>query len=338
MKRIITCTLLCGAIAAAVLFLWVGYEHFLPPSPMIIQGEAEATQISIASKIAGRIEDISVREGERVTRGQHLVTVASPELQARLRQARAAVKVARATQDKADHGTREEEIRAALHVWEKAQTARELARTTLDRIEQLYRDGVVPAQKRDEARAQWNSALKTEQAARATYDKALAGARQEDRDQAAALTEKAMAALAEVRSLLSETRLTSPIDGEITDIIADPGELIGPGSPVIRVVDRSRPWITFNLREDLLQTIRQGTILDATVPALGSDVVTLEVYHIAALGDFATWHATKASGDFDLKTFEVRARPLHRIEGLRPGMSVVVPLPQHHGRERRHIQ
>jgi len=143
---------------------------------------------------------------------------------------------------------------------------------------------------------------------------------------AAALTEQATAALEEVESMVPETHLRSPIDGEITSIIADQDELISPGYPVITIIDLTDIWVVFNLREDLLKNLRIGTVLDATFPALGEGIVKLKIYYISPLGDFATWHATKASGDFDLKTFEVRARPLDTVEGMRPGMSSIVPL------------
>lgn len=326
MKSIIEYFTLCASIAAIVILVWIGYAFLIPHPQTIIQGEVEATEISVASKISGRIEKLPVQEGDIVKKGQFLVEISSPEIQARLKQAHAAVAAARSGQDKAYSGAREEEIRAARNVWEKAKTATKLAQKTRDRIVRLYDEGVLPAQKKDEADAQWESAVKTENAARATYDEAMAGARREDKEAAAALTEKATGVLEEVESMISETRLNSPIDGEITSVTADRGELISAGYPVIAVMDPTDIWITFNLREDLLKNIRIGTMLDATFPALGDDTVKLKIYYISALGDFATWHATKASGDFDLKTFEVRARPLDHVAGLRPGMSSVVPL------------
>ncbi len=326
MKNILTYAALCGSLLAIVILIWVGYAFLLPDHPLIIQGEVEATEISVASKVYGRIEKLSIREGDSVQKGQLLVSITSPEIEARLKQAQAAVKAARSSQDKVYRGTREEDIRASRNMWEKAIAASEFTRKTRDRIIQLYNDGVVSAQKRDEAEAQWQSSIKTEKAAKATYDKALTGARTEDKHVASALTAKAVAVLAEVRSMMSETRLKSPINGEITSIIADYGELISPGYPVITVVDLTDIWVTFNLREDLLKNIRIGTVLDATFPALGEGIIKLKVSYISALGDFATWHATKASGDFDLKTFEIRARSLNDEKGLRPGMSAIVPL------------
>ena len=326
MKNLITYGALCVSLLVIVILIWLGYAFFLPHPPLIIQGEVEATEISVASKTYGRIEKLSVREGDSVQKGQLLVSITSPEIQARMKQAQAAVKAAQSRQDKAYIGTREEEIRAARNVWEKAKTGSKLAQKTRDRIMQLYKDGVVSAQRRDEADAQGEGALKTENAAKATYDKALAGAREEDKHMAAALTEQAAAALEEVESMIPETRLRSPINGEITSIIADQNELISPGYPVITVMNLSDIWVVFNLREDLLKNLPIGTVLDATFPALGDGTVKLKIYYISRLGDFATWHATKASGDFDLKTFEVRARPLDSVEGLRPGMSSIIPL------------
>jgi len=326
LKNILKYGALCISLLIIVILIWIGYAFFVPAPASIIQGEVEATEISVASKTYGRIERLLVKEGDSVQKGQLLVTITSPEIQAKMKQAQAAVKAAKSQQDKAYIGTREEEIRAARNVWEKAQTASKLAQKTRDRIMQLYKDGVVPAQRRDEADAQWEGAVKTENAAKATYDKALTGAREEDKHMAAALTEQATAALEEVESMVPETHLRSPIDGEITSIIADQDELISPGYPVITIIDLTDIWVVFNLREDLLKNLRIGTVLDATFPALGEGIVKLKIYYISPLGDFATWHATKASGDFDLKTFEVRARPLDTVEGMRPGMSSIVPL------------
>lgn len=292
--------------------------------PLIIQGEVEATQIKVGSKIAGRIKVLHVKEGEHVKKGQLLVTIDSPEIEAKLVQVAAAEKAAKAQRKKAFKGTREERIRSSKNVWKKAQTATDLAQKTFNRIERLYADGVIPAQKRDESEAGLKAARQTEEAARATYEMAVKGVRKEDKDAAAAMAEKASGAVSEVKAYLQETRLVAPIKSEVTGIIAESGELISPGYPIVTLVDLGDVWITFNLRENLLSKIRMGSILQARFPALGNREIVLKVNYITALGDYATWRATKTSGDFDLKTFEVRAAPVKPLCGLRPGMSAIV--------------
>jgi HlyD family secretion protein len=182
----------------------------------------------------------------------------------------------------------------------------------------------VPAQKRDEAEAQWQSASKTAEAARASYDMAIAGARTEDKSAATAQASQAAGAVAEVNAHLHETSLYAPVDGQIVDLLCDPGEMVSPGFPTVSIVDLSDAWLTFNVREDLLAHIRMGDVISARIPALGNRLIKAKVNYISALGDFATWRATKTSGDFDLKTFEVRLTPVEAVEGLRPGMSAIV--------------
>lgn len=296
----------------------------MKPPELVLQGEVEATQVQVASKVFGRIDALHVRKGDRVRKGQLLATVDCPEIRAKLRQAEAARAAALAQKEKAHNGAREEEVRSAMNVWLKAKAASDLAAKTCDRVRKLSREGVVPAQKLDEAEGQREAAQRAESAARAAYEMAMAGARKEDVKAAGALVEQASGALSEVGSYMDETRLTSPIDGEVANIIPERGELTSPGCPVAVILDLTDVWVTFNVREDLLPGIRVGTVLDARFPALGDRKVGLKVNYIANLGDFAVWRATKASGEFDLKTFEVRAVPTERLRGLRPGMSAVV--------------
>ncbi|MBZ0270030.1 efflux RND transporter periplasmic adaptor subunit [bacterium] len=296
----------------------------LNPEPEVIQGEVEATQIDVSAKIPGRVDSILVREGDRVGPGQLLVVLESPEIRAKLKQAAAAARAASAQSEKADRGAREEEVRQARSVWQRATHGAELAEKTFGRIENLHRDGVVPEQRRDEAEAQWKAAHDAAEAARAVYDQALAGARSEDRKAASALAEQAGGAVAEVEAFLEETRLHAPIGGEIVELVVDPGELVSAGFPIVTIVDLRDSWITFHLREDRLSGLRIGDTLRAGFPALGGKQIDLRVSYISAMGDFATWRATNALGGFDLKTFEVRARPVQPIDRLRPGMSAIV--------------
>lgn len=294
------------------------------PAPETMQGQVEATEVNVASKVAGRVATLSVRDGQRVERGAELATLDSPEIRARLDQAQAAKGAAAAQRDKAYHGAREEEIRAAENVWLRAQHATELAEKTFRRVDRLNADGVLPTQRRDEAEAAFKTAKDAEEAARASYDMAVKGTRTEDKDTASAMVERASGAISEVEAFLAETKVIAPIAGEIYRHNVEPGEVVAAGYPIATIVDLSDLWVTFNVREDRLARLSMGRRITARVPALGSRTVELDVYYIAPEGDFATWRATSAQGGFDLKTFEVRARPVGSVEGLRPGMSAVV--------------
>ncbi|TWI77331.1 HlyD family secretion protein [Desulfobotulus alkaliphilus] len=298
--------------------------RLLTPPPLILQGEVEAREVHVASKIAGRVAILHIEEGQRVLKEELLVELESPEIEAKLRQATAAERAALAQQEKAHGGARSEEIRSAYNAWQTAEANATLAERTFARIHKLHSEGVVPAQQKDEAEARMTAARRTAEAARAGYDMAIAGARQEDRALADALLAQAEGAVSEVEAYLREARLSAPLAAEVSSINAEVGELVSPGFPVVSLVDLNDIWITFQLREDLLTRFRMGDELPTKFPALGERHFTLKVTHIAAMADFATWRATRSRGDFDLKTFEVRARPLHPIPGLRPGMSALV--------------
>lgn len=304
-----------------------GLTWFLrEPSVEFIQGEVDATQVDLAVKLAGRVSTVWVKEGQTVEKGGHLLDVDIPEIQAKLRQASAAEAAAAAQRDKAFAGARRQEIQAAMNLWLQAREAADLAEKTYRRVGRLYADGVVPAQRRDEAEAKWKASREAAAAAQSQYDMVKEGARKEDRRSAAALVDQAGGAVSEVESYLSETRLDAPIGGEVVHVLADPGELVSPGCPIVTILDLTDVWVTFNVREDNLAGLRMAETFTVSVPALGDKQFKVTVSYISALGDFATWRATSASGGFDLKTFEVRARPVEPVEGLRPGMSVIVPL------------
>lgn len=320
-----------GVVLAALLVvavMAVAAGVYMNPPDLIMQGEVEATQVQVAAKIVGRINTLRVREGDRVHKGELIATLDSPEIQAKLRQAEAARTVALAQKEKADSGAREEEVRAARNVWLRAKAAADLAQKTYERVHRLHGDGIVPTQKLDEAEGQRDAAQRAADAAKATYQMAAAGARKEDVKAAEALADQASGVVAEVDAYLDETHIVAPLDGEIADIIPEQGELTSPGFPVALILDLSDMWVTFNIREDLLPGIGVGTVFDARFPALGNTRIKLRVNYMADLGDFAVWRATKATGDFDLKTFEVRAVPMVPISGLRPGMSALVDWPK----------
>ncbi len=297
------------------------------PAPETIQGEADATKVDVAAKVAGRIATITVKEGASVAKGDPVATIESPEIRARLDQAEAAKAGAVAQSRKADNGAREEEIRAAKSQWDRARHATELAEVTFGRLERLARDGVVPSQRRDEAEAQWKTSRDAAEAAKAVYDMALAGARREDRDTATALVNRATGAVDEVKAFLDETTVTAPAAGEVYRRNVEPGEIVPAGFPIVTLVDLSDVWVTFQVREDRLERLKMDATVPARFPALGAGEIPLTVFFVAPQADFATWRSTSAQGGFDLKTFEVRARPSKTVAGLRPGMSAVVTWP-----------
>jgi len=309
-----------------LLLLFIGYAIILVslPVPLEIQGEVEATQVKVASKLAGRIDSLCVKKGDEILPGTLLFTLSSPELEAKYSQASAVRQAAGAQRDKAYNGAQKEDVQAAFNNWQTALAAADLAGKTFSRIQNLYREGVIPEQQKDEVETRMKAAVETEKAARALYEKARKGARYEDKDAAGALVLQAEGVISEVSSYLDEMRIKSPVKGEVANLLAERGELIPAGYPVVTIVDLSDAWVTFNLREDLLAAVRKGSILPARFPALGMKEVALKITYINALGEFATWNATKTRGDFDLKTFEIQAVPVDKVEGLRPGMSAIV--------------
>lgn len=298
------------------------------PQTQYIQGQVEVRRVMVSAKIPGRLFAILVREGDLVQKGQELASLHSPEIEAKQLQAQGAVRAAEAQFEKAQKGARSEEIRAAKAAFERANEAAILAQKTYERVQKLFDEGVLPVQKRDEAQTQMKTAQSAAEAARAQYEQASAGARSEDKAATAGLVMQAKGGRAEVEAYMDETRIYAPIAGEITLKSAEEGEIIAAGMPVLAISDLSDAWAVFNLREDLLPGLTKGKRLTVEIPAL-KRMAELEVYYIAPMGDFATWRSSKETGGFDLKTFEVRARPAQPIEGLRPGMSVLLPVVTH---------
>ena len=297
-------------ILAVVLVSW----YLDRRTPMLIQGTVECTTYKASSKVPGRIDDMKVEEGERVEKGQLLYTLSTPELDAKLQQAQAVKSAASALDQAALAGARVQQIEAAMNMWQKAQAGLELARKTLDRVQNLYNQGVIPAQKLDEA---------TAQAAKAQYNLAMDGARKEDKEAAAARVRQAEGAVSEVESYIRDAMVYSPVTGEVSTIIAEQGELVGSGYPVVAILDMSDMWVTFNVKETMLPGIKTGMHFTGHVPALDADV-ELEVTYIAPQADFATWAATRTQGGFDIRTFAIKAKPVSKVENMRPGMSVLV--------------
>lgn len=313
----ITLVIVVGVVALAG-FLMLG------KGPEIVQGQAEVSEYRISGKVPGRILEYRVKEGDFVHKGDTLVIIEAPEVEAKMMQAKAAEAAAQAQNQKAIKGAREEQVQAAFEMWQKAKAGLDIAEKSYARVKRLYDEGVLPAQKFDEVSAQRDAAIATEKAAKSQYTMAKNGAEREDKMAAEALVNRAKGAVAEVESYIKETVLLAPIDGEISEIFPKVGELVGTGAPIINMSDLKDMWVTFNIREDLLSTIRIGENVEATIPALGNKKASFKVNYMKDLGTYATWKATKTTGQFDLKTFEVRAIPTETIEGLRPGMSVIM--------------
>ena len=305
-----------GLVALAGFFL-------LTPPDEVIMGQAEATTIRISGKVPGRIASYRFNEGDQVKAGDTLVFLSTPEVQAKLMQVEAVKAAAEAQHAKALKGARDQEVTAAYEMWQKAQAGLTIAKKSYDRVRNLYEKGVMSAQKKDEAEANYNAMVATEKAARSQYEMAKEGARKEDKAAAAALVNQASGALAEVESYVEESALVAPIDGEISERFPEVGELVGTGAPIMNIADLTDMWVSFSIREDLLSQVKVGNEVKAFVPALDNQEITLKVYYMKDKGTYAAWKATKTTGQYDAKTFEVRARPVQLVEGLRPGMSVI---------------
>lgn len=310
---------LTGVIAIVAI---VGF-FMLRKGPEIVQGQAEVTEYRVSSKVPGRILEFRVKEGQSVQAGDTLAILEAPDVLAKLEQARAAEAAAQAQNAKALKGARHEQVQAAFEMWQKAKAGLAIAEKSYKRVKNLADQGVMTAQKLDEVTAQRDAAVSTEKAAKAQYDMAKNGAEREDKAAAAAMVDRAKGAVAEVESYIKETYLIAQTAGEVSEIFPKVGELVGTGAPIMNIAILDDMWVTFNVREDLLQGLTMGTEFEAFVPALDKNI-RLKVNYMKDLGTYAAWKATKTTGQFDLKTFEVKALPQEKVEGLRPGMSVIV--------------
>ena len=281
----------------------------LGKGPEIIQGQAEADEYRVSGKVPARILELRVKEGDKVKAGDTLVILEAPDVMAKLSQAQAAEQAARAISEKAQRGTRWEQLQAAFEMWQKAKAGVEIAEKSYNRVNRLFEQGVMSAQKRDEAKAQFDAMAATEKAARSQYEMAKNGARQEDKAAAAAQVERAKGAVAEVSSYMDETILTAAADGEVTEIFPKVGELVGTGAPIMNIARLDDMWVTFNVREDFLKDFTVGEEINAFIPAFDKEV-KFKVTYMKDLGTYAAWKATKTTGQFDLKTFEVKAVPV----------------------------
>lgn len=310
-------------VIALIVSFWWAYQ----PAPLRLQGQIEAQSYSVASKVPGRVASLAVRKGQSLARGALAFTLVSPELEAKLAQAQAGELAAGALAKEVDLGARQQQIAAAQAQWQKALAAAALYDMTYRRLDRLYQDGVLSLQKRDEAFTQWQAAKLTATAAQQQYLLAQEGARSEQKLAAHEKARMAAGAVAEVAAYAGELQVTSPAAGEVTQVLLQPGELAPQGFPVMTLTDMSDAWALFHVREDLLHAFQPGQELMVRIPALGSEFYRFKVTHVAVMGDFATWRATDSRQGFDMRTFEVEARPVTPLRQLRVGMSVLVELP-----------
>lgn len=294
-------------------------------SHVVLQGQIEATEIRISGKLPGRVDTFFVAEGQSVKRGDTLVGISSPEAWAKLQQANAMENVAKFQNEKIDEGTRLQIIRTAEELWNKSKTDLQLAKSTFQRIQALYKDSVVSAQRYDEVEALYQSAIAAERAAHQQYLLAKAGAQKQDKESARSLVDAAQGTVSEVQSVLQDAWLTAPANGEIATIYVQCGELVGTGTPIMNLVVLQDCHVVLNVREDYLSYFEMGQAFVGKVPALGNQEVEFQVNYISPLGSFATWKSTDNSS-YDMRTFEIHALPVESVNGLRPGMSVLVEM------------
>ena len=318
----IVLSLVCFAIVIAVVCI-VGIVTSRHEEPEFVQGQAEASEYRVSSKVPGRIARILVQEGQQVKAGDTLAILDTPDIDAKLAQAEAVRTAATAQNAKAQKGAREEQIQGAYELWQKAKAGLDIYEKSYRRVENLFQQGVVSEQKRDEAKAQYDAAVATEKAAKSQYDMAVNGAEKEVREMAEAQMHQAEGVVAEVNAYIEETTLLATLDGEVSEIFPMVGELVGTGAPIMNVAVMDDMWTTFNVREDLLTEMTVGSEFEAYVPALDRNI-QVKVTYMRDLGSYAAWKATKVKGQYDLKTFEVRAVPVEKVENLRPGMTVLI--------------
>ena len=312
-----------GLVVIVVAALAIIGFLFINKPAQIIEGQAEATSVRVSGKLPGRVVEFYVQEGDMVKAGDTLVHIHSSIVEAKLQQARSMEEAAQATNRKVDAGTRSQIIQGAYELWQQANAAVTITKQTYDRMETLYREGVMSEQKRDEAKAAYDAATAAAAAAKSQYEMAKQGAQSEDKQAASAMVSAAGAGVSEVEALLEDQYLTAPCDGQVDVIFPHVGELVALGAPIMNVLKIDDKWVTFNVREEYLSDMTLGKEITVMIPALKQKETKVKIYYVRDLGSYATWHATKTTGDWDSKTFEIKARPTEDIPDLRPGMTVI---------------
>ncbi len=311
-----------GFATVVILVAIIGF-FTLGKKPEIVQGEIEVSEYRVSSKLPGRILELRVKEGDYVRVGDTLAILEAPEVNAQEKAAAAQQQAAAAMSDMADKGARKEQIQAAYQLWQQALAAADIAQKSYERVQNLFDQGVMSAQKRDEAFAGYKAREAQVKAAKSQYDMAKNGAREEEKRAAKKQAQAAEGAANVVRSLLRETVQISNVEGEVSSVYPKEGELVGTGSPIMSISIMKDLWGTFNIREDQLNGMKVGDTFKAYAPAFNKEI-NMKVFYIKDQGSYAVWKATKTNGQYDLKTFEVKARPIQKLEGLRPGMSLII--------------
>ncbi len=296
-NRTLLLTMAC--VVAAVLVIAIIGFIFMNRPDNFIEGQVEGTDIRISGKLPGRVAEFYVQEGDTVKAGDTLVHIHSSVVDAQLGQAEAMRTVATATDKKVDAGTRIQIINTAASLLSQAEAAETITKKTYQRMERLYGEGVISEQKRDEAKA--------------AYDAAVAAKKAAD------------SGVAQVNAILEDSYLTAPFDGTIDQIYPEVGELVAMGAPIMNLLRTGDRYVVFNVREELLNDMPMGKELKVMIPALGKKEINVKVYYIRDMGSYATWRSTKSTGSYDSRTFQIKARPTEEIDGLRPGMSAVIP-------------
>ncbi|MCM1050947.1 MAG: efflux RND transporter periplasmic adaptor subunit [Paenibacillus sp.] len=309
-------------VVACIVLSIIGFV-FLDKPADIVEGQADATSVRVSGKLPGRVMEIYVSEGDMVKAGDTLVHIHSSLAEAKLMQAEGMETVARTQDRKIDAGTRIQIINAARDLVTQAEAAVTITKKTYDRLQNLYNEGVVSEQKRDEAKAAYDAAVAGRDAAKSQYELAKQGAQKEDKESAAAMVNVAKGGVAEVQSVLEDQYLMAPCDGQVDQIYPEESELVMLGAPIMSILKTDDKWVTFNVREDLLKDMPLGGEIEIMIPALDKKKVKAKIFYSRDLGSYATWQATKATGQWDSKTFEIKARPLEALPELRPGMTVV---------------
>jgi HlyD family secretion protein len=311
--------IIVGLIAAVIAGLSIWY--LVRPQPLLVQGEVDATRLDIAARVDGRVADIPVERGENVAAGAVLVRIDNPETLAKHEQALAAKVVADAQLANIKAGTRAEVIAARKAALERAQASVILAQKTYDRISQLAEHGNAPQARLDQVTDALHESQRATDQAKSAYEQVVNGYTAEERQISAANVQKAVADIAAVQSIIDQMVITAPVASQVYKRNVEPGEYVSPGVPLVTLIDLNDLWIHFDLREDLVKALKIGDRFDVRIPALADRRLTVEVKLIATKGEYASWRATRATGDFDLRTFAIRAYPVEKVPELRPGMS-----------------
>ena len=318
LARAPTAILAIVILAVAALSIW----YLVRPEPLLLQGEVDATRLDIAARVDGRVAEIPVERGQNVDAGAVLVRIDNPEQVAKLAQARAAKVVAEAQLANINVGTRSEVIAARKAGYERAQAAATLAQQTYDRTNDLMLKGFASRQQFDQATDALREAQKATEQSKYAYNQAVNGYTREERQIATANLDKAIADVETVQSIVDQMVVYAPVPSQVYKRNVEPGEYVSPGVPLFTLIDVGDTWAHFDLREDLAKTLKVGDRFQVYVPALGDRAITVEVKLIATRGEYASWRATRATGEFDLRTFGIRAYPVEKVPELRPGMSV----------------